>query len=189
MTGRDLTGHFFDGYHGTESADDAAAIASSGFDLSKTGSDGADSGPGIYMTSDRGWAAEHAFGFGFNQDSDEYDFERAQKGRIIPVRLKTERPYSEAGNGALEHHPVHVQELAKRIAVKNGTKPEHAYIHVSDALRELGHDSWIHPGGSLAVAFNPENVEVTGEPLDYKAHHGRTPEEDYWEAKEPPQWG
>lgn len=178
--------HFFEGFHGTPHAEDAEAIVKSGFDLSKTGDDGFDSGEGVYLTSDRGWAAEHAFGMGFDEYSDDDDLQRAKSGRVLPVRLKAERPYTEAGNGALERHPVHVQELAKRMAHNDGADPKHAYTYVPQALRSLGHDAWIQ--GSLAVAFHPQNVEVTGAPQTYRDVYGRDPEEELWNVKEGRNW-
>lgn len=187
--GRDRNAHFFEGYfHGTPHADWADNIVRNGFNLDRAGNFGSDSGAGVYATQDKGWAAEHAFGVsGFHEDSEEYELEDVKRGRIIPVRLKPERPFHEPVGG-FEKYPVHIQAAAQRIADKEnerglrGGKWQHQpRDFAADAIQEAGHDAWFQ--GRMAVAYDPSKVEVAGDPIDYKGHTGRDPEEDYWEAK------
>lgn len=175
-------------WHGTRDPGNAESIMAEGFHLKGAGSTGgSDYGTGVYATTDKGWAAEHAFGI-----------QGGEGGTVMGVSIHPDKPLH--GYDV----PPHIHETAVGMAEKDrlesresmrrrGKAPEeidaeHAqgYHHFNqprnyypEAIQHHGHDAWIH--GSMAVVYDPSKIKPTGENYtEEQMYPDRYDEEDDW---------
>lgn len=167
----------FDGYfHGTD-ADSAEKIQKEGFSLDYM-ANARDAGEAVYLTKDRGHAAEYAFGVTGPDPDDEWSIDQARRGRVIPVKLEPRNPYVGWPQGGDRIHAAALRRTQLR-------SPQAAHPYESEITEELhrrGHDAWI-TDKNLALALDPKIVKPAGRALDFEAFHGRTVDDEVEERR------
>lgn len=179
------TEHF---WHGTRYQESADAIMKGGFSLTGAGqTGGGDYGSGVYATTDKGWAAEHAFGVG-QQD----------RGVLMGVTINAANPlhgykvpphiHETAVGMANQEKQQHASELRRKgrspEEIEEVTSQPHTHYnrpetYYPEAIQHHGHDAWFHGGHSnMAVVFDPSKITPTGENLSYRDYYGDEGDEE-----------
>lgn len=161
-------------YHGTQYPAD---WHETGFkkpkDVQGAGQNGSDAGEGTYLTSDRSWAEEHAFGLdgvdagvpepGSSEREEWRDSTAA--GRVLSVQFRPKNPaYYDYSKGSPDEYSQ------------------------AKAARKAGHDAIV--GDQLAVSFKPHKNAKIVKAMTYQDLHWRnhTPEQAAANADYDQEW-